>query len=308
MTSPPLDLSKARKTKIHASGQALLYDVAKRVRSGYHWWITGEVDAGKILAVVAKLDHHYQTTADAVTRHRRKTAGDASSVLFVWPLRNDSAGYTQRFGFLLLATEHLDAEVMYDARKRPVRINLYANQNAIFHLIPTQLKVPRVVRTAGRKKATRGETGQPAETTQVRVTMEFAWQLSAKSFDLMRQRFAAAASNPAGLDGLRRAYSALPMVSGYRLQLKTVLYETKLLWKKATTPAVQAAKKATSEGTRPDPFNVSSLPYIRGFPKLYNDPPITLAAYLDANSQTKKHVQRRTLEQVRADHSAGEML
>lgn len=300
MTEPPPDLSVARKTRLHASGQALLYDIAQRVRSGYHWWTTGELSASKVLAIVAKLDRQYSTSADSLTRHRRKAAEEASATLLVWPLRNDPAGYTTRFGYLLLSSEHLEGEVMYDGRKKPIRVNLYANENAVYHLIPTQLKVARTVRKAGRKKHHKNDA--PTETTHKRVTMAYDWQLSAKSLDLMRQRFAHAASHPAALDGLRRAYSALPMVSGYRSQFRGVLRETKVLWRKASTPAVQAAKQGIREGQRPDPFEVGSLPFIRGFPRFYDDPPVTLAAYLDANIKVRREVERRVRGKVQADH------
>lgn len=298
------DLKSARQIKLHRSGQALLYDIAKRVRSGYHWWLVGEVPAEKVLAVAAKLTCQYETDASAVTRSRRKAAGDASAPLFVWPLRNDLAGYTTRFGFLLLANEHLDGEVMYDGTRKPVRVNLYANTNAVFHLIPRQVTVERKLLKPGPKSKRKQPEERPQQVTVSRqIKYEFDWQLSAKSVELMRERFAASVSNPAALDSLRRAYTALPMTSGYRTQLKGVLTATKAAWKKATTPAVLEAKKAIKEGARADPFSIFTLPYIRGFPKLYDDPPMTLAVYLDANQKAQREVERRALETVQADHS-----
>lgn len=311
IVSAHLDLSEARRTRLHASGQALLYDVAKRVRSGYHWWLVGEVPAEKVLAVVAKLAHQYDTAATAVTRSRRKAAGDPSATLFVWPLRNDSAGYTTCFGFLLLATEHLDGEVMYDGRRKPVRVNLYANSNAIFHLIPRQVTVERRLSRPGpkpKKKSGSAEANSPQKVMMQRaLRYEFDWQLSAKSAELMRERFAASVSNPAALESLRRAYSALPMTSGYRSQLKAALTETKAAWKRGTTPAVLEAKRAIKAGERADPFSISTLPYIRGFPRLYDDPPMTLALYLDITRKTRREVERRALETVRADHSGDQL-
>lgn len=305
MAGAQLDLSTARQTKLHASAQGLLSDVARRVRSGYHWWLVGEVPADKILAVVAKLDGQYSTSASSLTRHRRKAAGDASSTLFVWPLRNDPAGYTTALGFLLLATEHLDGEVMYDGRRKPVRVGLYKGGNAVFHLIPTQVMTARRV---GRKPGPRPKQSaaeQSPEKVQLRRELgyTFDWRLSAKSYDLMRERFSAAVNNPVALESLRRAYQALPMTSGYRAQFKVVLAETKVVWKRATTPAVLEAKRAIKEGTRTDPFAIATLPFIRGFPKLYDDPPMTLSAYLDANIKTRRALERRAVQAVQADHA-----
>lgn len=300
-----LDLTKARSVRLYASAQALLYDIAKRVRSGYLWWQTGEVPAEKILAVYAKLDFQYEVTATSSQRHQRKVRGDASTTLLIWPLRNDPAGYTTRFGFLLLSTEHLDGQVMYDGRSKPVRCNLYANGNAVFHLIPKQVPVERKLHRPGPKsKARKQAQDEPQKpTTSKQLKYEYDWQLSAKTLALMRKRWHDAASSPAELERLRRAYQALPMTSGYRSQFKTVLAETKLMWKKATTPAAVEGKKAIKEGTRADPFSVATLPYIRGFPKLYDDPPVTLESYLAANEKERKMIEQRNRARVQADHA-----
>lgn len=299
-----LDLSSARQIKLHRSAQALLYDIAKRVRSGYHWWVTGAVPASKILAVTAKLIARYDTTASAVTRSRRKAAGDASVTLMVWPLRNDPVGYTTRFGFLLLATEHLDGEVMYDGRRKPVRVDLYANGNAVFHLMPEQVTVERKALRPGPKPKRKTEN-QMDQKPMVRsdVKWVYDWRLSAKSLELMRQRFRAALTDPAALLRLRKAYVALPMTSSYRRQLRTVLTEAKVTWKMTHTPRVVAARQAIKEGRLADPFAVSTLPYIRGFPTLYDTPAMTLGLYLDATEKARKEVERHAIETVQADHT-----
>lgn len=285
---------------MHATAQALLYDVSRRVRAGYHWWTVGEVETEKILALIAKFEHRYEVNASSVARHRKKAADDPSVTLFVWPLRNDPTGYTTRFGFLLLATEHLDGEVMYDGRRRPVRVNFYANQKAIFHLMPHEVEVEKKIRKPGPKP--KEKPVRPPVVLKVKTT-EYDWQLSAKSLELMRERFASEINNPAGLERLRKAYQSLPMTSGYRAQFRTVLTELKPAWKRASTPAVKAAKQAIKEGTRENPFAISTLPYIRGFPKLYDDPPMTLSTYLDANVKARKAVERKALEQIQAEHS-----
>lgn len=302
-----LDLSSARQIRLHQSAQGLLYDIAKRVRSGYHWWVIGEVPASKILAVTAKLIARYDTTASAVTRSRRKAAGDASVTLMVWPLRNDPAGYTTRFGFLLLATEHLDGEVMYDGRRKPVRVDLYASGNAVYHLMPEQVTVERKALRPLRPgpKPKRKTENQMDQKPMVRsdVKWVYDWRLSAKSLDLMRQRFRASVTDPAALLRLRKAYVSLPMTSGYRRQLRTVLTDTKVVWKMTHTPRVVAARQAIKEGRLADPFAVSTLPYIRGFPVLYDTPAMTLGLYLTTVEKARKEVERRALETVQADHA-----
>lgn len=300
------DLRKARSQRLHASAQALLYDIAKRVRAGYHWWFTGEVPAEKTLAVVAKFIHQFDTDLTTAQRHQRKKDGDLSATLFVWPLRHDPAGYATRFGFLVLATEHIDGEVMYDARRRPVRCSLYADGNAVFHLMPTQVTVEKKIKKPGPKKKKSTKSEESEVVTKTALAYQFDWRLSAKSLDLMRARFAASVNAPSQIFAMRTAYQALPMTSGYRTQFKEVLAETKVRWKKATTPAVLEVKKSIKEGSRADPFAISTLPYIRGFPRLYDDPPMTLGAYLDTNQKVQKEVAKVRLEQVRADHTEQE--
>lgn len=306
MTRKPsnLDLSQARKVRLHASSQALLYDIAKRVRSGYYWWFAGEVPAEKVLAVYAKLDSQYQVTTTAAQRHRRKASGDASSTLLIWPLRRDSAGYTTRFGLLMLSTEHLDGEVMYNGHKKPVRCSLYADGEVVFHLMPSEVIAKRKAFKPGPKPKKNVSKQAEEKNTAIskQTKWEFTWQLSAKSLATMRERWLNAASHPAQLDRLRRAYQALPMTSGYRAQFRTVLMETKQRWKKATTPAVTEAKKAIKDGQRADPLAVSTLPYIRGFPKLYDEPPVTLEGYLAANEKERKVIEKRNRARVQADH------
>lgn len=299
-----LDLNRARSQRLHASAQALLYDIAKRVRSGYHWWMTGDLPVEKVLGVTAKFVYQFETDVTAAQRHYRKKNGDASCILFVWPLRHDSAGYTTRFGYLLLATEHIDGEVMYDGRRRPVRCSLYADGNAVFHLIPTQVTVEKKLRKPGPKvkKKSLDESAKSVQ-TQSKVAYVFDWQLSAKSLEHMQERFLTAVSNPVSLQRLRRAYQNLPMTRGYRNQFKKVLTDTKAAWKRATTPAVMEAKKAIKEGSLPDPFSISALPFIRGFPILYDDPPMTLGTYLNANEKARREVEKKQLGKVRSDHA-----
>lgn len=279
-----IDLSIAKQKKLHRSGQALLYDIAKRVRSGYSWWLIQEVPASKVLRTVAVLSTKYGTERTSVQRAKDKARDEAAAVLFVWPVRNDPAGYTTKFRILLLATEHLDGEIMFDARKKPPNVNLYSNRNAVFKL-----------------------RGSLKDAKKPKLGYEWDWSLTAQSEQIMRERFMAQHANPAGLQRLLAAYKSLPMVSGYRRQLLEALKTTKPAWKKSTTPAVSSYKLEVKNGTKPDLFSARNVPYIRGFPKLFDDPADTLETYLAANDKLQKEVRRVQLETVRSQHGDGEV-
>ncbi|MFC4456169.1 hypothetical protein [Deinococcus sonorensis] len=295
---PPSKQEGARQRKLHDTGQGLLSDVHRRVRAGYRWWVTGDVTTDQVVGFVARMSVKYGTDADSVTRHRNKVGGEASTVLFVWPLRHDPAGYTTRFGYLLLSTEHLDGEIMYDGARRPVPVNLYANTNAVFHLMPSVevVKVKQARSQQGKGKQSHGRPGAN------RTRTVYTWQLSAQSVNRMRSKFAEHAGTPRELERLRRAYLALPLVAPYRVQLKRVLTDTRLLRKNIHTPMARAEQKAIKDGTKLDPLRVSDIPFITGFPKLYASPPMTLGAYLDAITQTRRTLARNAEQTVQAHH------
>jgi hypothetical protein len=294
------DMARARNRKLHRSGQAVLYDIQARVRAGYFWWMIGEVTAEQIVGLVARMAVVFGTDDDSLTRHRnkqraearklqekatkrpiKKEAPKASSVLFVWPLRNDPAGVTTRFGWLMLSTEHIKGQVMYDGRRQSARVNLYANTNAVYHLKATEEKA-----TSTSKKLT------------------FTWQLSAQSLEFMRARFATEAGSPAALARLRGAYLALPMTSGYRRQLKEVLVDTREVRARIHTPKARAGVEAIKVGDTPDPLRTRDLPFVSGFVTYFEDPPVTLGAYLDAVKVSRKELERCARQRVQADHAA----
>lgn len=294
------DMARARNRKLHRSGQAVLYDIQARVRAGYTWWMVGEVTTEQIVGLVARMAVVFGTDDDSLTRHRnkqraearklqekatrrpmKKEAPKASSVLFIWPLRNDPAGVTMRFGWLVLSTEHINGQVMYDGRKQPARVNLYANANANYHLMATDEKV---------------------KSTPKKMT--FTWQLGAQSLEFMRERFAVEAGSPAALAKLRSAYLALPMTSGYRKQLKQILVNTREVRARIHTPKARAGVDAIKAGDTPDPLRTRDLPFISGFVTYFEDPPVTLGAYLDAVKVSRKELERHARQRVQADHAA----
>lgn len=279
-----IDLTLAKTKKLHRSGQALLYDIGKRVRSGYSWWLIQEVPASKVLRTIAVLSVKYGTERTSVQRAKDKAKDETAAVLFVWPIRNDPAGYTTKFRVLLLSTEHIDGEIMFDAKKKPLNVNLYSNRNAVFKL-----------------KGTLKNKKKP------KLGYNWDWSLTAESEKIMRERFMAQHANPAGLQKLLNAYKALPMVSGYRCQLLEALKATKPAWKKATTPAVNSYKLEVKNGTKPELFSARNIPYIRGFPKLYNEPVDTLGTYLVANDKLRKEVGKAQVETAKSHHGDAEV-
>lgn len=275
----PQDLTRARAMMLHASAQALLYDVQRRVQRGYVWWVRGEVPASKLLAVVTKLHAKYDVFASPSARSRRRAAGGTSCVLFVWPVRADPEGYTTCFRFLLLATSPLEAEKMDDARQRPVRADLYLNNGGQFHLRP-------VLKQRG------GET-----------KAVYAWHLIPKAQDLMTERLvAAAAAEWPALQQTLDSYKCLPMTSGYRQQLKAALQQAAPAWRRNNRPSVLARKQLVRTGGAVDLFR-APLPFVAGFQKLYDDPPLTLKQYLAANDKRRKQLAQQRLERVERDHA-----
>lgn len=273
------DLSSAREMRLHASAQALLYDIQRRVRSGYVWWTCGEVPVSRVLAVTAKLDQQYDVLASRFARSRRKAAGDPSAVLFLWPARHDPEGYTTCFRFLLLATAHLDGEVMYDGRHKPVRVGLYMGQGGVYHLQPTRTS----------------PTGKESQ-------MSYVWQLSPKCNERMVQGLREAAGKE--FKEFQRAlggYRQLPMTSGYRLQLKAALQEALSIWRRNNRPSVVGHKEDIKKGRVGDPFR-DPLPFVAGFPKLYEDPPMTLRAYLKGNDKRRKEIDRERQARLASEH------
>lgn len=271
------DLSGARALKLHASAQALLSDIQRRVSRGYQWWCSGEVPEHKVLAVVTKLGHKYGALDTPVQRSRRKAAGRASAVLLVWPVRQDPAGYTRYFRFLLLATAHLEGEVMYDAHVRPVRVDLYADKAGQYHLRPVS-KPDKVA---------------------------FSWHLTPKCTEQMERRLAWAAGQEWPLlERTIRAYTCMPMMSGYRKQLRAALSSASAFWRRNNRPSVSEHKAQIKQGLAPDPFK-ATLPYTRGFPVLYDDPPMTLSNYLAANDKRRREIAARVRAAVAADHQEG---
>ncbi|WP_189066849.1 hypothetical protein [Deinococcus seoulensis] len=286
-SSPPDGLEIARTQRLHLTAQALLFDIARRVRAGYIWHVGGEVPADKILGLVAKLSGQHSTHLDRVTRHRNKAAGEAAAVLFIWPVRNDPKGYTTTFRFLLLGTENLEGERMQDGRHKPVRVNLYPDDSAEFHLVAT------------RRPWKRGESRKGP----VPVTWE--WQLCPRSLTLLRARMDAAARGPAhGLQQLIGAYSSLPMTGAYRRQLAEVMTSARQTWRTNQTPTARALRERIKRGEAVDPLRTSALPFMSSFPVMYADPPETLADHLAAAGRVRGEVKRSTAARMRAMHAA----
>lgn len=275
------DLSPARALRLHASTQALLYDVQSRVRRGYVWWTSGEVPSSKILAVVSKLADQYGTFASASARSRRKAAGQPSAVLLVYPARHDRAGYTTLYRFVLLASTHLDGEVMYDARRRPLRITLYRDGGGEYSLQPSV-----------------------AQASGDRVKVDYVWQLSPKAAERMEQQFTEAASQElAAFQKTLYRYRQLPMTSGYRKQLKAALQSALPTWRRNTRPSVYAYKQQVKKGEIGDPFK-EPLPFISGFVPLYDNPPLTLGMALRLGEKQRRDIERRQLARLAHDHQA----
>lgn len=271
------DLSSARVAKLHASAQGLLFDVQRRVQAGYVWWLQEKVSASKILAVVAKLGEKFGAFDTPERRYRRKVRGGVSCVLLVWPLRNDVAGYTRVYGLLLLATAHLEGEVMFDARQRPVRVTLYADGSGRFHLRP----VARAV--APRRKPS------------------YSWCLIPKEAEQMEARLVQAAKQDwVTLERAISAYRNLPMTAGYRCQLKAALQTAAAHWRRNNRPSMMEVKAQIKKGMVANPF--TGLPFISRFPVLYDDPPMRLGRHLDLNVKRQREIARQQAEKVAREH------
>jgi hypothetical protein len=284
-TAPPDGLDSARSHRLHASGQALLHDIARRVRAGYTWHVGGEVPAPKVLGLVAKLSAAHGTHLDRLTRHRSKAAGEPAAVLFVWPVRNDPTGHTTAFRFLLLGTEPLDGERMQDGRHKPVRCNLYPGDAAELHLEPT------------RRPWQRGESRKGAP------PVVYEWRLAPRALVLMRERLAVAARSEASqLQQAVAAYSALPMTGPYRFQLREALTAVRPIWRANQRPSVQALRQRIKAGQARDPLGPP--PFMFGFPTMYAEPPETLADHLAAAARIRGEVRRQQTRSQRALHAA----
>lgn len=284
---PPPGIEVARNHRLHASGQALLFDVQRRVRRGYRFWVTGEVEAARILGLVAKLSSLHGTHLSSVQRHRQKASGEAA-VLFVWPIRNDPSGYTTRFGFLLLGTANLDGERMQDGRHKPVRVNLYRTSATEFHLVPTQ------------------RPWQRGQSRKGGPEVDYVWRLAPRAEQTLRERLETAARSDApSFLKLFETYRALPLVAGYRAQLKEAVTAARPAWKRNTQPAAQQLRARMKEGTLADPFR-TPLPFVSGFPKMYSDPAETLADHLATAARMRAQIKRAQTLRMKALHEQPE--
>ncbi len=91
------------------------------VSKGWHWYVAGEIEASKALALAQRFNERYGLDADRFQRSRARSKGAATFQLFFWPL----AGKTTLAWYLLRSEgEHplLSLETWRDAQEASSRI------------------------------------------------------------------------------------------------------------------------------------------------------------------------------------------
>jgi hypothetical protein len=283
--SPPEAADQVLASHPYASAHALLHDLRTRVQHGAHWYTGTVVTAHQLPGVLTRWALEYDTLiAPDVADYRRRKGQPVVRALW-WPLRNDPAGYTTRFGLLLLSTEHLAEQRTLDARVRAIRVELYAQGGLVLQLRGTRSERPR----------------GPGRTR--RSAYDWRWCADAASEERMCTAWREAADAEAGaLLGVARRYRGVPMVAGYRAQLVAARRAAWPVWGHNSRPSALALKAQIQRREVPCPLR-SRLPSITAFPQLRDPAGPTLREYLSSNERVQAERLRQARQLVRDEHA-----